>query len=120
MLDALLAPTGGPAWVTDLVNGDNFLGASSSYAAMAGYPLVNVPGGSAFGLPLGVSFMGRAWSEPTLIRLASGFEAQVQARFAPAYRTSITDDGGPGRPRRPSTSPGGAQGQRARRGHGPW
>ncbi|ANS78483.1 N-carbamoylputrescine amidase [Serinicoccus hydrothermalis] len=92
-LDALVAPTGGPAWVTDLVNGDNFLGGTSSYAAMAGYPLVTVPSGAVFGLPLGLTFMGRAWSEPTLLRLAGGFEAQTRARSAPRYRSSVTGDG---------------------------
>lgn len=88
-LDALIAPTGGPAWMTDLVNGDNFLGGTSSYAAMAGYPLITVPNGSVFGLPLGVTFMGRAWSEPTLIRLASGFEARTQARISPKFRDAV-------------------------------
>lgn len=88
-LDALIAPTGGPAWMTDLVNGDNFLGGTSSYAAMAGYPLITVPNGSVFGLPLGVTFMGRAWSEPTLIRLASGFEARTQARISPEFRDAV-------------------------------
>lgn len=73
-LDALIAPTSSPSWPTDLVNGDHFLGASSFPAAMAGYPVINVPAGLAFGLPVGISFMGTAYSEPTLIRLASGFE----------------------------------------------
>ncbi|WP_151524524.1 amidase [Serinicoccus kebangsaanensis] len=120
-LDALVAPTGGPAWMTDLVNGDNFLGGTSSYAAMAGYPLVTVPNGSVFGLPLGMTFMGRAWSEPTLIRLASGFEAQTHARFAPRYRSSVTDDGRRGRPRRPRRPDGSDTDlERAVRGHGRW
>lgn len=90
-LDALVAPTSGPAWVTDLVNGDNFLGGSSSYAAVAGYPLVTVPAGHAFGLPVGISFMAGAWSEPTLIRLASGFEAATRARRTPRFRESLPD-----------------------------
>ena len=59
-LDALVAPTGSPAWPTDLVNGDHFLGASSGPAAMAGYPIVNVPMGFAFDLPVGISFFGTA------------------------------------------------------------
>lgn len=82
-LDALVGPTGSPAWPTDLVNGDHFLGASSSPCAMAGYPIINVPAGYAFGLPVGMSFMGRAYSEPTLIRIASGFEAVTHVRRAP-------------------------------------
>ena len=88
-LDALVAPTGSPAWSTDLINGDLFLGASSSPAAIAGYPLINVPAGHAFGLPLGITFMGTAWSEPTLIGLASGFEAVTQARQKPTFRETV-------------------------------
>jgi amidase len=84
-LDALVAPTGSPAWPIDLVNGDAFLLGSSSYAAVAGYPLVAMPAGPAFGLPVGISFMGTAYSEPTLIRLASGFEAATRARRKPAF-----------------------------------
>ena len=66
-LDALVAPTEGPAWVTDLVNGDHFIGSSSTAAAVAGYPSITVPAGLVFGLPVGISFFGRAWSEPLLI-----------------------------------------------------
>ena len=85
-LDALVAPTGSPAWPIDLVNGDHFLGASSFPAAMAGYPIINVPAGNAFGvLPVGISFMGTAYSEPTLIKLASGFEAVTHARTVPRF-----------------------------------
>ena len=84
-LDALVAPTGSPAWTTDLVNGDHFLGASSSPAAIAGYPIINVPMGFAFGLPVGISFMAGAFSEPKLIKLASGFEAATRARRPPTY-----------------------------------
>ena len=65
-LDALVAPTGAPAWVTDLVNGDHFVGGSSTPAAVAGYPTITVPVGFVFGLPVGISFIGRAWSEPRL------------------------------------------------------
>ena len=84
-LDALVAPTGSPAWKTDLVNGDLFLGGSSSASAMAGYPIVTVPAGSVYGLPVGVSFMGAAYSEPTLIRLAYAFEQASRAREVPAF-----------------------------------
>jgi amidase len=85
-LDALVAPTGSPAWPIDLVNGDHFLGASSFPAAMAGYPIINVPAGNAFGvLPVGISFMSTAYSEPTLIKIASGFEAVTHARTVPRF-----------------------------------
>ena len=84
-LDALVAPTGSPAWPTDLINGDHFLGASSSPAAMAGYPLVTVPAGYSYGLPVGLTFMGRAWSEPTLIALAYAFEQATMYRHAPEF-----------------------------------
>jgi amidase len=88
-LDALIAPTGGPAWPTDHVNGDHFLGASSAPAAIAGYPIINVPAGSVFGLPIGISFMGRAWSEPALIKLAYAYEQASRARKAPEYREGL-------------------------------
>ncbi len=88
-LDAIVAPTGSPAWTTDLVNGDLFLGASSSHAARAGYPLVTVPAGYMFGLPVGITFMGRRWSEGTLIKLASGFEAVTQVRYAPNFERTL-------------------------------
>ncbi len=88
-LDALVAPTGSPSWPTDLVNGDHFLGASSWPAAMAGYPLINVPAGYAFELPVGISFMGTAWSEPTLIKLASGFEAATGHRRPPEFLETL-------------------------------
>jgi amidase len=84
-LDALVAPTGSPAWVTDLVNGDHSIGGSSNFAAVAGYPNINVPAGMLFGLPVGISFFGRAWSEPTLIKIASGFEQVVKARKPPQF-----------------------------------
>lgn len=84
-LDALIAPTGGPAWVTDLVNGDNSSGSSSNAAAQAGYPSVTVPAGFVFGLPVGISFFGRAWSEPTLIKLAFAFEQATKVRRAPKF-----------------------------------
>ena len=73
-LDALIAPTEGPACLTDLVVGDRFLSSSSTAAAVAGYPSITVPAGFVFGLPIGLSFFGRAWSEPTLLKLAFAFE----------------------------------------------
>ena len=89
-LDALVAPTGGPAWVTDLVNGDNAAGQSSSGAAVAGYPSVTVPAGFAFGtLPVGISFFGRAWSEGALIKLAYSFEQATKVRKAPKFLPTI-------------------------------
>ncbi len=88
-LDAVIAPTGGPAWVTDLVNGDHFGGGSSGYAAVAGYPNITVPAGEVHGLPVGLSFFGRAWSEPTLIQIAYGFEQTVQARRVPRFLPTV-------------------------------
>ena len=84
-LDALVAPTGGPAWPTDLINGDHTAGGSSTPAAVAGYPNINVPGGYVFGLPVGISFFGRAFSEPTLIKLAYSFEQATKHRKAPSF-----------------------------------
>lgn len=84
-LDALIAPTEGPAWVTDLITGDRFLGGSSSAAAVAGYPSVTVPAGYVFGLPVGISFFGRAWSEPTLLKLAYAFEQATNHRQPPRF-----------------------------------
>ena len=97
-LDAIVAPTGSPAWTTDLVNGDHFLGASSGPAAIAGYPLISVPAGDAFGLPVGLTFMGTAYSEPTLIKLASGFEQATQARQRPEFLPTLPTNGSRPRP----------------------
>ena len=84
-LDAIVAPTGSPAWTTDLVNGDHFTGASATPAAVAGYPNINVPAGFSFGLPVGMSIMGGAWSEPTLIRIAYAFEQSTHHRRPPSF-----------------------------------
>jgi amidase len=84
-LDALIAPTGGPAWTTDLLNGDHFVGGSSTLAAVAGYPNINVPMGFIFGMPVGLSFFGRAWSEPTLIKLAYAYEQLTNERQPPRF-----------------------------------
>jgi amidase len=91
-LDALVAPTGGPAWLTDLITGDHFGGGSSNAAAVAGYPNINVTAGNIFGLPVGISFFGRAWSEPTLIKIAYSFEQATKARQAPRFLPRINLD----------------------------
>jgi len=88
-LDAIVAPTDNPAWPTDLINGDHFVIGSSSPAAIVGYPIINVPMGFTFGVPVGISFMGTAFSEPTLIKLASGFEAVTHARQAPQFLRTL-------------------------------
>jgi amidase len=84
-LDALVAPTAPPAWVTDLVDGDNVSGGSSGMAAIAGYPDITIPAGFVFGLPVGISFFGRAWSEPTLIKIAYAFEQATKVRNKPRF-----------------------------------
>jgi amidase len=87
-LDALVAPTEGPAWLTDLVDGDRSLGSSSTAAAVAGYPSITAPAGFVFGLPVGISFFGRAWSEPTLLKLAYAFEQATKVRKPPGFRAT--------------------------------
>src|SRR5207245_1909425 len=101
-LDAIVAPTDSPAWTTDLVNGDHFTSSGSpSPAAVVGYPIINVPSGMSYGLlPVGVSLFSTAFSEPTLIKLASGFEHAAQARrqptFIPTFPANPASGGGHG------------------------
>jgi amidase len=95
-LDALVAPTGGPAWLIDLVNGDGGTASApgpSTVAAVAGYPHITVPMGYAGGLPVGVSFVGRAWSEPTLIRLAYAYEQATKHRHPPTFAATAVPSG---------------------------
>ena len=93
-LDAVVTATDNPAWATDLVYGDHFIFGSSGLAAGPGYPIVQVPAGVVFGVPLGISFFGTAFSEPTLIRLASGYEAATQARAhnLPTFAATVPFD----------------------------
>ena len=84
-LDALVAPTGAPAWVIDPVSGDHYVGGNSTPAAVSGYPSISVPMGFVFGLPVGLSFIGRAWSEPVLVRLAHAFELASGHRRPPRF-----------------------------------
>jgi amidase len=84
-LDAIVAPAGAPAWITDWINGDHSIGGSSNAAAVAGYPNITVPAGYVHGLPVGISFFGRAWSEPKLIGLAYAFEQATRVRKAPEF-----------------------------------
>ena len=86
-LDAIIAPTGSPAWKTDLVNGDNFGISSCSPAAIAGYPAISLPMGFIEGLPVNITFYGKAWSEPTLIEMAFSFEQGTKHRRKPEFRS---------------------------------
>jgi len=87
-LDAIIAPSGGPAWKTDLIDGDNFVLSSSSYAAISGYPSITVPMGFISELPVGISFFGREWSEPLLLEIAYAFEQGTKHRKAPKFIAS--------------------------------
>ncbi len=89
-LDALVAPTGGPAWLTDFINGDHFGGSFSSPAAVAGYPHITVPAGYVHGLPVGLSFVGAAYSEAVLIRMAYSYEQATLHRRAPQFPASVS------------------------------
>jgi len=93
-LDAIVSATDNPAWATDLVYGDHFIFGTSGLAAAPGYPIVQVPAGMVFGVPLGISFFGTAFSEPTLIKLASGYEAvtQVRAHNLPTFSETVPFD----------------------------
>jgi amidase len=90
-LDAIVAPAGGPAWLTDWVNGDGHSGGvhSTSPAAVAGYPNITVPAGYIFGLPVGLSFFGGAYQEPTLIKLAFCFEQATRVRHPPQFLATV-------------------------------
>jgi amidase len=87
-LDAIIAPTGSPAWETDLINGDNYYLGSSSPAAWAGYPNITLPMGNIDGLPVGLSIFGKAWSEPALIEIAFDFEQRSKARIIPSFQVN--------------------------------
>ncbi len=90
-LDAIVSATDNPAWATDLLFGDHFIFGTSSIAAAGGYPIVQIPSGMVFGVPLGISFFGTAFSEPTLIKLASGYEAatQIRANNLPTFAETV-------------------------------
>ncbi len=93
-LDVLIAPTGGPAWITDLVNGDAFTGSSSTPAAVAGYPSITVPAGALHGLPIGISFFAGAWAEPTLLRIAYAYEQATKRRIRPKMPATLDEGSG--------------------------
>src|SRR5206468_5164458 len=88
-VDAIIAPTGGPVWATDLVNGDHFTGGYSSASAVAGYPHITVPAGLAFGLPVGLSFFAAARSDPALVKFAFAFEQATKGRKKPEFRPMV-------------------------------
>jgi amidase len=88
-LDAIVAPTTGPAWLTDWVTGDHESGSCATPPAVAGYPHITIPAGSVHRLPVGISFFGAAWSEPTLLKIAFAFEQATWARHAPRFLSTI-------------------------------
>jgi amidase len=88
-LDAIVAPTGGPAWPIDPVNGDHFVGESSTLAAVAGYPTITVPSAHIHGLPVGISFIGGAWQEARLVKLAYAFEQATKVRVRPRFLSTL-------------------------------
>jgi amidase len=88
-VDALVTITNGPAWLVDHVNGDSYTGGSSTPAAVAGYPSITVPVGDIHGLPVGLTFFGRAWTEPALIGYAYAFERETKARRTPRFLPTI-------------------------------
>jgi amidase len=89
-LDALVMPSTVPAWCIDLVNGDPAMGSSSQPAALAGYPAISVPAGEAHSLPIGITFVGRAFSEPTLVKLAYAYEYHTHARRPPQFLPTLS------------------------------
>ena len=89
-IDAVVAPTDSPGWTTDLILSDHFIFASSTLSAAPGYPIIQVPAANVLGMPMGISFLGTAFSEPTLIKIASGFEAVAHARTQPTFTGNIT------------------------------
>ena len=88
-LTAIIAPTGGPAWPTDLLNGDHFTGGSSTPAAVAGYPSITVPAAYISGLPIGLSFIGPRWSDAALVGLAYAFEQTTNVRTPPRFEPTV-------------------------------
>ncbi len=103
-LDAIIAPTNEPMWTTDLINGDHFTIGSSSPAAIAGYANITVTAGAAFGMPVGVSFIGGKWDEPKLIALAYAWERATKLRKPPTFRSTVPESAKQGFPQVMSTA----------------